>query len=540
MNQFKSTVLSVAGALILAGCGAQKSVASLSTSNLTAISAPLNITKKAPISDDDLKRWSHLDIVTDTIPGMSVDRAYAEILKDKKGVKVIVGVVDSGVDIDHVDLKGKIWTNPKEIAGNGIDDDNNGYIDDIHGWNFLGDAENENKELTRIVKRGDDGSEVYQLAKAEYDKEMAEALESKENVDFIFKADKTIADFLGNKDYTLEELIAVSSPKADVLQSKYIMINIISQAGPDFHSELNEYKTQVYDQLNYNLNLEFDGRKIVGDNPDDISDTKYGNNIVYGPDPTKQNVLHGTHVAGIIGQIRHNDLGGDGVANDVSILVVRAVPNGDEYDKDIALGIRYAVDNGAKIINGSFGKSYSPHKQWVYDAIKYAASKDVLIVHASGNDGHDIDLAEYRNYPNDADDFGNDIANNMITVGALNYTYDNALVADFSNYGTVNVDVFAPGVKIYATVPNNEYKFEQGTSMASPNVAGVAALIRSYYPKLTAPQVKQILMDSGIASPLTVKLGETKESRPFATASKSGKMVNAYNALLMADKMSKK
>lgn len=540
MNPYKSILLSAIGALILAGCGAQKQAATLSTANLTAISAPLNITKKAPISDADLKRWSHLDIVTDTIPGMSVDRAYAEILKDKKGTKVIVGVIDSGVDIDHVDLKGMIWTNPKEIAGNGIDDDNNGYIDDIHGWNFLGDAQNENKELTRIVKKGDDGSETYKQAKAEYDKELAEALANKEDADFIFNADKTIADFIGNKDYTEAELRAVSSPKADILQSKYIMLNIVSQAGPNFHSELKEFKKQVYDELNNNLNLEFDGRKIVGDNPEDINDTIYGNNIVSGPDPTKENVLHGTHVAGIIGQIRHNDLGGDGVANNVSILVVRAVPMGDEYDKDIALAIRYAVDNGAKVINGSFGKSYSPHKEWVYDAIKYAASKDVLIVHAAGNDGHDIDLPEYRNYPNDADDLGNDIANNMITVGALNYTYDGDLVANFSNYGTKNVDVFAPGVQIYATVPNNEYKFEQGTSMASPNVAGVATLIRSYYPKLTAPQVKQILMDSGIASPLTVKLGETKESRAFKDASSSGKMVNAYNALLMADKMSKK
>ena len=540
MNQYKSILLSAFCALILAGCGAQKQAATLSTANLTVVSAPLNITKKAPISDDNLKRWSHLDMVTDTIPGMSVDRAYAEILKDKIGVNVIVGVVDSGVDITHEDLKGKIWINSKEIPDNGIDDDNNGYIDDIHGWNFLGDVENENVELTRIIKKGDDGSEAYKLAKADYDTQLAEALENKEQADFIFNADKTIADFLGNAAYTEAELKTVSSPKATILQSKYVMLNIIAQTGADFHGELKEYKTQVYDKLNYNLNLEMDGRKILGDNPEDIKDTKYGNNIVFGPNPTKENVLHGTHVAGIIAQIRHNDLGGDGVANNVSILVVRAVPNGDEYDKDIALGIRYAVDNGAKVINGSFGKSYSPHKEWVYDAIKYAASKDVLIVHAAGNDGHDIDLAEYKNYPNDVDDFGNNIANNMLTVGALNFTYDGDLVANFSNYGTKNVDVFAPGVKIYATVPNNEYKFEQGTSMASPNVAGVAALIRSYYPKLTAPQVKQILMDSGVTSPLTVKLGETKEVRPFAKASQSGKMVNAYNAFLMADKMSNK
>lgn len=540
MNQYKSILLTAVGTLILAGCGAQKQAATLSTTNLTAITAPLNITKKAPISDNDLKRWSHLDIVKDTIPGMSVDRAYAEILKDKKGINVIVGVIDSGVDITHEDLKGKIWINAKEIPGNGIDDDNNGYIDDINGWNFLGDIQNENTELTRIVQKGDDGSENYKLAKADYDKELADAMENKEQADFIFNADKTIADFLGNPDYTEDQLKAVSSPKADVLQSKYIMLQIITQTGDDFHGELKEYKTQVYDVLNYNLNFELNARKILGDNPEDITDTKYGNNVVFGPDPTKENVLHGTHVAGIISQIRHNDLGGDGVANNVSILVVRAVPNGDEYDKDIALGIRYAVDNGAKVINGSFGKSYSPHKEWVYDAIKYAASKDVLIVHAAGNDGDDIDLPEFKNYPNDTDDLGNDIADNMLTVGALNYTYNGDLVANFSNYGTKNVDVYAPGVKIYATVPNNKYKFEQGTSMASPNAAGVAALIRSYYPKLTASQVKQILMDSGVASPLTVKLGETTESRSFATASKSGKMVNAYNALILADKMSKK
>ena len=221
-------------------------------------------------------------------------------------------------------------------------------------------------------------------------------------------------------------------------------------------------------------------------------------------------------------------------------MAVRAVPNGDEYDKDIALGIRYAVDNGAKVINGSFGKSFSPHKQWVYDAIKYAESKDVLIVHAAGNDGLDIDLAQNRNYPNDSDDNKTEFASNMITVGALSTTYGSGLVADFSNYGSFNVDVFSPGMEIYATVPNNKYRYEQGTSMASPNVAGVAALIRSYYPTLTAKQVKKILMDSGTSTSLTVVLGENQEKRPFTNASKSGKMVNAYNALLMAEKMAPK
>jgi cell wall-associated protease len=255
--------------------------------------------------------------------------------------------------------------------------------------------------------------------------------------------------------------------------------------------------------------------------------------------PDKEKILHGTHVAGIVAQVRNNNIGGDGIANNVEILTVRAVPDGDEYDKDIALGIRYAVDNGAKVINGSFGKSFSPHKQWVYDAIKYAEKKDVLIVHAAGNDAKDID--SFNNYPNDSEDKKTEFADNMITIGALNFEYGDKVVARFSNIGKVNVDVFAPGVQIYATTPENTYKYLQGTSMASPNVAGVAAIIRSYYPDLSASQVKHILMDSGVSISTDVIVGgNPKDSRSFTNLSKSGKIVNAYNALLMADKMSKK
>jgi subtilisin family serine protease len=317
-----------------------------------------------------------------------------------------------------------------------------------------------------------------------------------------------------------------------------IMTRVIGQAGPKFSADIEEYRKYIYDQLNYNLNKDFNGRKTVGDNPDDINDNKYGNNIVYGPD--KEEALHGTHVAGIIAQGRNNNIGGDGVANNVEIMAVRAVPNGDEYDKDIALAIRYAVDNGAKVINGSFGKSYSPHKQWVFDAIKYAEKKDVLFVHASGNDGNDIDLEKNINFPNDSEDNKIEFAKNVLTVGALNNTYGEAVIAPFSNYGKINVDVYAPGMEIYASVPNNKYKYEQGTSMASPNAAGVAALIRSYYPKLSAAQVKQIMMDSGTPLPATVDLGETQEKKSNTETSKSGKMVNAYNALILAERMTKK
>ncbi|QOG02969.1 S8 family peptidase [Flavobacterium sp. MDT1-60] len=544
MSHIKPNSLSAFALLVLAGCSVTLQ-AQVSTPK-TAITAPFAIVKKAPVTENELKRWSHLDLAKDTIAGMSVDKAYAELLQGKTGVKVIVGIVDSGVDIEHEDLKGMIWTNPKEIAGNGIDDDKNGFIDDVHGWNFLGDAVHENLEMTRVVKKGDDGSAAYKNALAQYTEKYEKALKDKQQVDFLLDVHNTIKKELNKTTYKLEDLSKITSTDSKVSQSKMIMTQIFTNAGPTFdpEAELEDYRKQVYDQLNYNLNKEFDGRKIVGDNPEDIKNNHYGNNVVFGPD--KEEALHGTHVAGIIAQVRGNNLGGDGIANNVEILTVRAVPDGDEYDKDIALAIRYAVDNGAKVINGSFGKSFSPHKQWVYDALKYAKKKDVLIVHAAGNDGYNIDETKNINYPNDSEDNVKEFTDNVITIGAINKAYGENVVAPFSNFGKINVDVFAPGEEIYATVPNNKYKYLQGTSMASPNAAGVAALIRSYYPNLKASQVKQILMDSGVALPPKVVLGENPnpDAEPVAVSStessKTAKMVNAYNALLMAEKMSKK
>ena len=508
------------------------------------LTANAQTAKKGKISDDQLKRWSHLDLVKDSIPGMSVDKAYAEFLKGKKSVKVIVGIVDSGVDIEHEDLKPVVWTNKKEIAGNGKDDDKNGYIDDIHGWNFLGNITKENYEYDRIASNKNLTDEAtYKLAKAESDKKLEGAKQGKFQMEKALegttKADDVIAKFLGKSVYSADDVSAITSEDKEVLKSKSIMQRMLGYglSVVDLKIEIQKQLDQANELLASNGKIT-DYRKILGDNPEDLKDTKYGNNNVMGPD--KKEILHGTHVAGIIAQTRYNNLGGDGIASgNVEILTVRAVPDGDEYDKDIALGIRYAVDNGAKVINGSFGKSYSPHKQWVYDAIKYAESKDVLIVHAAGNDAKDIDTE--NNFPNDSDDKKTEFADNMITVGALNYEFGENVVAEFSNFGKLNVDVFAPGVKIYATTPDNTYQFLQGTSMASPNVAGVAALIRSYYPKLSAKQVKHILMDSGTAITTDVVVGgDPKDKRPFSSLSASGKIVNAYNALKMAENMSEK
>lgn len=534
MKSIKPIFLSALVALALASCNSAKAPVSATNTVKTTVVGTMP-TKKAPLKEEVLKRWSDLDLAKDTVPGMSVDKAYAEFLKGKKSTPIIVGVVDSGLDIDHEDLQGKIWTNKKEIAGNNKDDDGNGYIDDVHGWNFLGEATDENLELTRIVKKGNTADPSYAAAKAELDSKLAEIGQQKPQVDMIDKADKEVRAYLKKDVYTSDDLKTITTTDASLTKSKMIMTSIATQAGPGFQDEIKSYVDYVYGQLNTNLNVNFNGRK-TGDNPENMDMKFYGDGNVKGPNVV--DALHGTHVAGIIAQIRGNGLGGDGVvADNVQIMAVRAVPNGDEYDKDIALAIRYAVDNGAKVINGSFGKDYSPNKEWVWDAIKYAERKDVLIVHAAGNDAKDVDSEP--NFPTDVKD-GKEFADNLLTIGALNYEYGSNLVANFSNFGQKNVDVFAPGVKIWATIPNNKYVYEQGTSMASPNAAGVAALVRSYYPNLTASQVKHILMDSGTAITTNVTVGEKKTEVPFATTCVSGKIVNAYNALLMAEKMSKK
>ncbi|WP_299900307.1 S8 family peptidase [uncultured Aquimarina sp.] len=548
---------SVASSMLLVGCGAP-TIVSTPIENIDTI--PL---KNIVLTEAQLKNWNSADLKTDTIPGMSVDRAYNELLKNKNGQTVIVAVIDSGVDIEHEDLDGVIWTNPKEIKNNGKDDDKNGYVDDIHGWNFLGDSENENLEYTRIVKKlkpkfegknfasvSASDKEEYQTyisAKAELEEEYQKAVGTKTRYEQIVQQVKPshqkIAEVLGKEDYSQNELLNVKAETPQMQQHVALLSQMFGflekgETIPDLIHNLEGGIEYFTEQLNYHLNLDFNGRTIVKDNVDDISDVNYGNNNVMGPNPDKEGIKHGTHVSGIIAAERNNGKGVNGIAKNVKIMAIRAVPNGDEYDKDIALAIRYAVDNGAKVINTSFGKYYSTHPEWVRDAIKYAGEKDVLIVNAAGNEG--LDLDQKAVYPNDQTDNTSEISNNFITIGALNYEYGSNLVASFSNYGKSNVDAFAPGVKIWATTPSNSYEYLQGTSMAAPAVSGVAALIRSYYPKLKATQVKQILMDSGLSTTATVVVGSDGiKSDKFTELSKSGKMVNLYNALILAEKLSK-
>ena len=523
--------------ILLVGCGATTLV-STPVENIDAV--PLKITE---LTETQQKTWGHADLIADTIPGMSVDKAYKEIIKNRKGKKVIVAVVDSGIDLEHEDLDDVLWTNTGERPNNGKDDDGNGYVDDIHGYNFLGESYNEQLEYARMLRLNVGDASARAKARLLLDKEYPEAVQNKQQYEQILQvvknADEAVQKALGKQVYSKEDLQSIEA-KTEQMQQNIAVLNQMFSFGDDIPSvidELNDGITYFSEQVNYNLNKDFDGRKPVGDDPYNFSDKSYGNG---NPKNRVDSESHGTHVAGIIAAERNNGKGVNGVANNVRIMSLRAVPNGDEYDKDIALAIRYAADNGAKIINCSFGKSFSPNAEWVYDAIKYAASKDVLIVHAAGNDGNDLDSPDNPNFPNDHKYAGSEISNNVITVGALTSKYGSEMVAGFSNYGAQNVDVFAPGAKVYSTMPNNSYDFQGGTSMAAPAVAGIAALIRSYYPQLSASQVKQVLMQSGLSTKASVIVsGDASKATTFNTISKSGKMANAYNALLLADKISK-
>lgn len=532
MINLSKSVIGFSTVLLLMGCGAT-----------TLVTTPIENIDTTPLKISDLteaekKNWGHLDLVTDTIPGMSVDKAYSEIIGNRKGQKVIVAVLDSGIDLKHEDLDDVLWTNKGERAGDGKDNDNNGYIDDIHGYNFLGESYNEQLEAARIVKLKLGDAAMQAKAKAKVDSEYAKAVQNKQQYEQILQAvknaDAAVKKHLGKSSYTKKEVAAIKPEDEAMQQHRGVLMQMytIEDTIPKVFEQLEAGIAHFSDQANYNYNVDFDGRKVVGDNPYDLMDTQYGNG---NPQNRQDDESHGTHVAGIIAAERNNGKGANGVANNVAIMSVRTVPNGDEYDKDIALAIRYAVDNGAKIINASFGKGFSPNADWVYEAIKYAAQKDVLFVHAAGNDGADLDSPSNPNFPNDQVNNGPEIADNLITVGALDAKYGSEMVASYSNYGKINVDVFAPGTDIYSTFPNNEYEYSPGTSFAAPAVAGVAALIRSHYPKLTASQVKRIIMESGLAPKAKVILGgDASKVGRLDEISTSGKIVNAYNALIMA------
>lgn len=519
----------------------------------------LSAQSKAPAN------WFTLDPTKDKVNGTASDEALKSLkAKGKTGKTVIVAVLDSGVDWNHEDLKDVMWNNPGEIPGNGIDDDANGYIDDIHGWNFIGGKDGKNvvhdtyeltREYVRLNKRfaGTDPKnlsstdkkeyEYFQSVKADYEEKKSSLESEKAQFDAQFgkidNAFTTVGRSIGKKNFTAEDLSKVNAGDNAKLKEAVKIVQAVMAQGVTAESlEAQKAEASEYFSggLDYGLNLDYNPRSIVGDDYEDLSNRHYGNNDYQGPDAD-----HGTHVAGIIAAKRDNNIGINGIADHVEIMSVRCVPDGDERDKDVANAIYYAVDNGAAIINMSFGKTHSPHKDYVDAAMKYAADHDVLLVHAAGNDAEDNDTG--ANFPNDK--YIKPVKSGLfkkeknvpswVEIGALSWKKGDHRVADFSNFGKKNVDIFSPGEAIYSCSPGNKYVAHDGTSMASPAAAGVAAIIRSYYPDLSAVQVKDIMEKSAAKQDGEVYKPGSTEKVKFSDLCVTGGIISSTNAIVLAD-----
>lgn len=526
------------------------------------LSAPLSAQEAPPAN------WYNLDQKMDGVSGVSTEKAYSELLKGKTSNTVVVAILDSGIDAEHEDLQSVMWVNPGEKPNNGKDDDGNGYVDDIHGWNFIGgtDGRNVNEdtyEVTRLYAKNKyrfenaDRDKLSKSVRKEYDewvnyrkvveKEREKAQTQLDRVQqsksIIDNALSAMHDAVGDRKLTKSLIDSLQNVGATDMM---IGINVYNEATAqgqkietvnDMQEMIDEELSGGLDyfgnKLKYAYNPDFNPRDIVGDDYNNPEDRNYGNNDVEGPD-----AFHGTHVGGIVGAKRNNGIGINGVADNVALMSVRTVPNGDERDKDVANAIRYAVDNGASVINMSFGKGQSWNKAIVDEAVKYAAKNDVLLVHAAGNSSSNNDKT--NNFPNDQYEkkglFCKKSPNNWIEVGALSYMSGEDGIATFSNFGKSSVDLFAPGVAIYSTIPDSKYKNAQGTSMASPVVAGVAATLRSYFPELTAAQVKDILLESVTPIQGKVKRPDDRTLVGGSEISATGGVVNLYNAVLLAQK----
>jgi subtilisin family serine protease len=515
-----------------------KSILFVITALISAnISAQSNEDKTIVNKKELIKRdWFNGDLETNKNYGVGTNKTYNELLVNKKPAKkIVVAVIDAGVEIDHPDLAGSIWVNEDEIAGNGIDDDKNGYIDDIHGWNFMVNADTtviiDTYEATRIL-RYKKNNQLKERGISDEDVAKAQKIydEMKAEIDMNYVRNLTSIDSMyqkmtGRADYKYVDVVGLvpTTYAESFLKNLAIKAHNKGEEIGDIRDELKE----IHVKLDYQLNIDFETRPNLKK-----EDKYYGNNDYEGQDAN-----HGTHVAGIIAANRVNNVGAFGIAHDaVLIMVVRAVPDGDEHDEDVANAIRYAVDNGANVINMSFGKGVSPDRKLVFDAIQYAMDHNVLLVQAAGNDAVNNDKTDH--FPNRS--FVNDNSkSSYICVGAIKSLKNKKMLAEFSNYGKKSVDVFAPGYDIYSSVPDAKYQFHNGTSMASPVVAGVAALVWAYYPNLTALQVKQVLLESvSDLKEKSVLLPGKKEKILFSELCVSGGVINLYQAMLLAEKMS--
>ncbi|MDG1810917.1 MAG: S8 family serine peptidase, partial [Polaribacter sp.] len=483
--------------------------------------------QKSFYSDEDKENWHFKDIIIDTIPGVSLKRMSDSILNNKnnEGNEIIVAILDSEIDINHKELKNSIWINKNEIPNNGIDDEGNGFIDDINGWNFLGNKKGENNnftsyEYTRFLKKynsifknknriynSNKESLLFKHYKRAKNTHTAKLEYANEDIEYanmllnsMLRVKNELKKYFFKKEYNLKDL---DSLKKKFLNNKKLQEVILIRSNfikyGFTQSYIDNYKLNAEERISKLLNLNHNDRELTGDNSDIIEDINYGNNLV------NKNISlfeHGTKVAGSILSVRNKN---------IRIMPVCISPFGDEHDKDIALAIRYAVDNGAKVINMSFGKEFSLYPEWVFNAIKYAEKNNVLIVSSSGNSKFNLNIINDY-FPNDNLENGKEVSDNFLLVGATSRELNENLIYEYSNYGNIDVDLFAPGENIYTTLPHNKYTFDSGTSLASAITSGVAALLFSYYPNLTSSEVKHILMDSGLEFELEVST-PTKDNK---------------------------
>lgn len=534
---------------------------------------------KTELTPLDLQTWYQKDFQHDNVPGISLDKWYLQNKKKARNKNIIVAVIDTQIDITHEDLQGQLWSNTKEIPNNNIDDDHNGYVDDVNGWSFTGTKSGgyvvwNNFEYVRIIR--DWGTLFKNKTESQIDgqdidkyKEYQRALKKLQEKDKYYKnwlkslnhnvavypiVKDTLKYFFPREDYTYQQLDSMykkykindktykqrrdDNDKDLGALIDYRMVSL--EVNQKTLKDIQDMRTQLDSIVNKSLNIDYNERLLIGDNPK-VLEKGYGNNNVSNNKTGHRSIQdHCTKMAGVIGANRENNIGIKGMLQNVKIMPLNISPSGDEHDKDITMAIRYAVDNGAKIINMSFSKEFSLHKEWVVEAFKYAEQHNVLLVRSAGNGSDDIDKIIY--YPTDTNiNESNEFCSNFINVGSVTHKLDSTFVSEFSNYGKQNVDLFAPGDEIYSSSAGNTYKFDSGTSMSTPMVCGTAALILLYYPNLTASQVKQIILDSGTSYNLEVIIPGTKDKKiPFSELSKSGKVLNVYNAMQLAEKVSKK
>ncbi|MCL9807362.1 S8 family peptidase [Flavobacterium amniphilum] len=538
---------------------------------------PTNV-KLTDNTETDLKIWYHKDYKRDNIPGISLEKFLSKSKTLKSNNQIIVAVLDTQIDTNHEDLKSAIWVNTSEIPNNKIDDDKNGYIDDVNGWNFIGTKSGDytvwgNFEYTRFVReytpifKDKRREEITQNDVRNYD-EYLRALKYQDKWYVYYKnflrslkyrsslyytAKDTLKHYFPKEDYTIKQLDSMYTlhkindktfkERRDTDDRDFgaliSIMKITIETENNSIEKLEDKKTQIDSITHKNVNIEYNERIFIGDN-EKVLEKGYGNGKINSKlSGTRRLFGHSTKVSSIIAANRNNNIGIKGFSDNIKIMPLSISPSGDENDKDVSMAIRYAVDNGAKVINMSFMKEFSLHPEWVIEAMQYAEEHNVLLVHSSGNDSFSVDTNPA--YPSDYYyDNKEEVCNNFINVGSISAKLDSTFVSSFSNYGKKNVDLFAPGDKIYSAVPENKYTFDSGTSLAGPMVSGAAALIWLYYPDLTVQEIKQIILDSGTAYDIEVLIPSEKGKKThFRELSKTGKVLNVYNAMELAKKINK-